>query len=523
MASASNVAWDGEDAWRNVLAAPSSRWHAERRSRHWSGTAAARLERALVLPETTPGFRFGRDARLFTIGSCFARHIENHLLKRGYDVPSGHIEAPGLEEHPGRHATVVLNKFTIHSMLNELRWALEPHCPFPQGSLVEEGDGWVDLQMVGEVSPAPREVVLARRPCVAEVFRRVRSCHVVVITLGLVEAWFDREHALYLNRAPGYRTVRRHAGRFELRLLDHGQNLEALEQMHALLRREGRADLRCVVSVSPVPLSETFTGRDVLVANAYSKSTLRAVAEDFARRHDDVDYYPSYESVTLSDRRVAFQDDLHHVADAVVDLNVCRFLDLYAHDGGDDEAARSARSARHVEERLRGVEHDALLENARLRAEVAELRAALEARSERGDRERFAALGTLVADGRVYGSDGQRLPSSARLAGSVEIGERRDDGEVLVSGWAVDLDAPAQEPLVVAFVDGRRHAYAKSSIARLDVAQALHVDAPRAGFQLSFDRPADNDDPVVRIVAIDAQGRASELAYHDDGYSLRRA
>lgn len=518
------VAWNGEEAWRNVLARASSRWHAARRARHFAETAVSRLERAVVLPEVEPGFRFERGARLFTVGSCFARHIENYLLKHGWDVPSGHLDAPGLEEHVGRHATVALNKFTTHSMLNELRWALEPgDSPFPEGSLVEEGDGWVDLQLVGEVTPRPREVVLARRARVAEVFRRVRECHVAVITLGLVEAWYDHEHALYLNRAPGLRTVKRHAGRFELRLLDHALNLEALEHVHALLRRHGRADLRTVVSVSPVPLSETFTGRDVLVANAYSKATLRAAAEDFARRHADVEYFPSFESVTLSDRRVAFQDDLHHVADAIVDLNVRRFLALYGPAHEPDGGARALVEAAHVEQRLRRVQDDALAENARLRAEAAELRARIAALETEGEREVLARLRALDADGRVRDADGRRLPLAPRLAGSVEVGEARADGEIVVSGWALDLDAPQRSLLVVAFADGRPCAHAPASIARPDVAQALGLDAPLAGFQLAFDPPPGEPDPAVRVVAVDAHGRTGELTYHEPTYRLRRA
>lgn len=513
------VAWDGEAAWRNVLEHSHSRWFAERRSRHWSATAAGRLERAVVLPEVRPGFRIRRDERLFAIGSCFARNIENHMLAGGYDVRSQHIAIPGFEYQPPQ-SSAILNKFTTHSMLNELYWALDPERAFPADSLVEETPGgWVDLQVVGEVSPAPRDTVLARRPYVREVFQRVRDCHVVVMTLGLVEAWFDRELGLYLNRAPGYRTVKRHKGRFELRLLDHRANLDALEGMHALLRRFGRSDLRLVVTVSPVPLSETFTGRDVLVANTYSKSTLRAAAEDFARAHAGVDYYPSYESVMLSDRRVAFQDDLHHVTNALVDLNVRRFLAQYGSDGGADEAAAKDDAARCADKRLAALESDLLAENARLRAEVSHLQARLNGVS-RGDDERFAALHALAPDGRVTTRDSGRLAAGERIAGYAEVGEACD-GELLVSGWAVDLDVPARPLLIVAFVDGLPAAHTSTAIARPDVAKALGVDAPDAGFSLAFAAPPGAVSPVVRIAAVTAGDAAKELGYHDELYRLR--
>lgn len=516
--------WDGEEAWRNVLGQASSRWLADRRSRHWSATAASRLERAVVLPEIRPSFRLERSDRIFTIGSCFARHIENHLIARGYDVRSQDLDIPGFEYRPP-HSSVILNKFTTHSMLNELRWALDPACAFPEESLVEEREGgWVDLQVVGEVSPAPRATVLARRPYVADVFRRIRECRVVVMTLGLVEAWYDHAFGLYLNRAPGYRTVRRHPGRFELRLLDHRANLDALEALHALLQRHGPRDLRLVLTVSPVPLSETFTGRDVLVANTYSKSTLRAAAEDFARAHAHVDYYPSYESVVLSDRRVAYQDDLHHVADAIVDVNVRRFLSLYGRDGAataqDEEAAADA-VARHAGERLARLEHDLLAENARLRAEVSQLSARLESRTVRIEAALFEQVAGLSRDGTVELRGGGRMPVGARIAGYAEVGERRGS-ELLVSGWAVDLDAPRRPPLLVAFVDGHPMAWTTASIARPDVAQALGVDAPDAGFSLTLGLPPERAGRAVRVAALTQQGEAKELGYHHELYRLPR-
>src|SRR6185436_782200 len=112
--------WEGEAAWANVLGNTGSRWSAPRGSRHWPSTAAGRLEGAFVLPEVRPTFRLDREAGIFTIGSCFARAIENHLVDQGFDVPSHRFDIPGFELRPP-YSRLVLNKFTTHSMLNELR------------------------------------------------------------------------------------------------------------------------------------------------------------------------------------------------------------------------------------------------------------------------------------------------------------------------------------------------------------------------------------------------------------------
>jgi hypothetical protein len=263
-------------------------------------------------------------------------------------------------------------------------------------------------------------------------------------------------------------------------------------------------------------MSETFTGRDVLIANAYSKSTLRAVAEDFVRAHKETDYYPSYESVSLSDRRVAFHDDLHHVSEVIVDVNVRRFIEHYL---GSGEASREgAETQRHADERLTQMGGDLLGENARLRAEVSGLRA----RESALEVERDAALARglrLAASGRLLDRHGHELPVAAHLEGSAEVGESLED-ELLVSGWAIDRESSARSVAIVACVAGQVAGSTVTDMPRPDVAQVLQLDAPTAGFTLALRRPA-GALPPVRVFALSGRG-ARELHYHDSLYRLPR-
>src|SRR6201999_3175901 len=95
------------------------------------------------------------------------------------------------------------------------------------------------------------------------------------------------------------------------------------------LARHGRPDLQILATVSPVALNSTFTGDDILLANTYMKSALRTAVEVFARSHERVDYFPSYESVTLSDHRRAWAEDEAHVTDEIVRRNVLLMLEAY--------------------------------------------------------------------------------------------------------------------------------------------------------------------------------------------------
>jgi hypothetical protein len=66
--------------------------------RHNIGKAQARIPRkrempfsrnngASVFPTVNPGFQMRRGDKIFTIGSCFARNIEEILLTKGFSVP----------------------------------------------------------------------------------------------------------------------------------------------------------------------------------------------------------------------------------------------------------------------------------------------------------------------------------------------------------------------------------------------------------------------------------------------------
>ena len=314
----------GADAWRNVAGNPVSRWNAPASVRGAGRTARARIAAGVVAPVVRPKFALHDDDTFFCIGSCFARNIEEHLMYRGFAVRSMGIARP-YSEWPHRPNGFV-NKFTTPSMLNELRWATGETCS-PAACLVQDEGGWRDLQLAPGVGAVAYDAALERRGRVSEYFARIAHADVAIVTLGLVEAWFDRSADVYLNAPPNPWATRREPDRFALHVTSYATNVEHLRQIVTLLRAHARPGLRTIVSVSPVPMSETFTGEDVVAANAYSKATLRAAAEDVANEADDVQYFPSYDALTTTERRHAFRsDDELHVRDDAVETVTTSFL-----------------------------------------------------------------------------------------------------------------------------------------------------------------------------------------------------
>lgn len=305
---------DGDTAWRTVAGAKHLRW------------SSTNFSQQVYPVRHRPKFTLAADDKVFCIGSCFARNVEEHLAYQGMTVSSQRIISPAAEF--GARPAGLVNKYTTFSMLNELEWIIRPPELGPE-LFSEDGSGqWFDLQLSDGAKPVSLERAIERRRYLTgDYFARLRQADVVILTLGLVEAWRDATTGLHLNAPPSAGSVARYPGRFTLEVTDYEQNLAALRDIHGRLK-EINPKLRMIVTVSPIPLSISFTGTDPVVANSLSKSMLRVVAQTVSA-HPDIDYYPSYEMVTSAPRAEAFAWDCRHALDSTVEKVIGSFLTDY--------------------------------------------------------------------------------------------------------------------------------------------------------------------------------------------------
>jgi hypothetical protein len=337
----------GSEALRRLQRNRASRWSSGWEQTAAPGTAWDRLQEPLFTPEISPRFSIERTDSVFAIGSCFAREIETRLAAIGFDVASRtrafeRFGPPQVEAWPFGYA----NKYNPFAILNELRWALDPTCTFPDAAIVEIGPGeWHDPHAHPIFGRLPLQTALDQHTTLTNLTAGITSCRVVVITLGLIEAWFDTRLGLYANSTPWL--VQHVQDRYRFRVLDHREVMDALHAVHSILSKFGHREVEIVVTVSPVPLEATFTGEDIVIANMHSKSLLRTAASEWAAGYRNVHYFPSYEIATNSDRNATWHLDGRHVrADAVAHI-----LDVFArayviaeatHSDGD--VARAATS-----------------------------------------------------------------------------------------------------------------------------------------------------------------------------------
>ena len=396
-----------------------------------------------VWPRITPGFKIRPGQTVFTIGSCFARNIERHLELLGCRVPMLDFTLPP-HEWDGQPSSA-LNRFHPPSFRQTLAWAHAilsrdgkvnwPDCE-AMAFEVEAGQ-FFDLD-IHCVCPVTRERFVERRQQIFEVMATAFSADCVMMTPGLIEAWRDRTTGLFIHATPLLKPMVADRSRWELVILSYETCLRDLLGAIDLLRTHN-PEVPVLLTTSPVPMTVTFSGDDIRVANAHSKAVLRAVCGSAATLRPRTDYFPSYESVTQSPPEGVWKADRIHVSQGFIGRIVGHMFDHYLEevDEGDrrhqeavallasgefaqaETAARAALAARPDHVGARAVLAELLLRNGQWTLAESELRIAAAKDPDRVELK--------VGLARAIGADPARLPLALAML------------EEIVGGLAVSL------------------------------------------------------------------------------------
>jgi hypothetical protein len=299
----------------------------------------------LTNPALNPGFSIKQDDTIYAIGSCFARNIEGALHKAGMNVLSMNPELGKLGEQIGKAANY-LNKYNAPSIYNDLRWALERDTFNPAKVIYNIDENFYsDPQLGLSRIRCTYSEILDFRERYLNSMAQIAQADVVVLTLGYVEVWYDTVLKIYLNIAPPQVLHTLFPNRFEFRVLGYQDVLDSLHDIYKIITKHNIRGVKMLITVSPVPLLSTFRDVDVLVANAYSKSVQRAAVEAFVMDKDNVDYFPSYESVTLSNPDISWaRGDYRHVSPDLVTRIMTNVIDTYVEDKKPEQTEMSSVS-----------------------------------------------------------------------------------------------------------------------------------------------------------------------------------
>ncbi len=238
-----------------------------------------------------------------TFGSCFAQHIGRALKKRNYNWMQTEARPWGLSDANAKKFNFEVftartgNIYTTSLLLQWVRWALGSDSP-PE-EIWESGGRFYDpFRPVVEPNgfESVDEVLVSREATLRALRQAIRQSRFFVFTLGLTESWKNSQYGYEYPMCPG--TV---AGSFDpdLYRFENQQFDQVLGNLRGAvdLILDANNDVKFILTVSPVPLTATNSGRHVLPSTMWSKSVLYAVAGQMARNRAEVDYFPSYELV----------------------------------------------------------------------------------------------------------------------------------------------------------------------------------------------------------------------------------
>ncbi|MEO2268661.1 GSCFA domain-containing protein [Pseudoalteromonas sp. YIC-656] len=284
--------------------------------------------------------------KIATAGSCFAQHIAKRLANSGFNYfvtetpPKEMSELDIKNENYGVFSARYGNIYTTKQLLQLFDRAFGYFKPTLKAWLRSDGQ-YVDPfrpQISFDAYTDIETLLIDQRHHLDAVRTMFENTDVFIFTLGLTEAWEHIEDGAVIPLAPG--VVAGDFDKSQYRFVNYTstQVSSALKDFVAKLKRVNPT-ARVLLTVSPVPLMATYEDRHVLVSNTYSKSVLRASAEEVCRELDDVSYFPSYEIITGSFNKGAyFKEDLREVTPEGVDHVMKLFLKHCTDTTVDDNA-----------------------------------------------------------------------------------------------------------------------------------------------------------------------------------------
>lgn len=244
-------------------------------------------------------FDLSADDRVATAGSCFAQNVAKHIkrarLMHFLQVEEQREDQPLFSANYGNIYTPLQLKQLIE------RATGKSDVPEDHTDTYAVANGrYLDLYRP-YMEPAGykslEDLVSARKTHLDAVMRMFRDATVFVFTLGLTECWRAAATGIAFPVAPATVVEDGSLPATTFDNQDFSATYEAMADAIALMRGINPA-LKIMLTVSPVPLTATYTDHHVLAATTYSKSVLRAVAGELASKLEGVSYFPSYEIIT---------------------------------------------------------------------------------------------------------------------------------------------------------------------------------------------------------------------------------
>lgn len=252
-------------------------------------------------------FPIGLEEKIATAGSCFAQHLTERLRQNSFNLLDMEPFPPSLSPQNrkrfgfGMYSARYGNIYTAQQLLQLVEEALG--LKKMNNVVWRKGSRFVDA-LRPSIEPdgleTEADVRTHREFHLQQVRKLFQEMDVLIFTLGLTESWAGKVDGTIYPTAPGVIAGTFSDQDYELKVFDYGEVVSAMTRAISMIEslRKKRPPIKVILTVSPVPLTATASGRHVLQANTYSKSVLRAAAGALAQGNDNIDYFPSFEIIT---------------------------------------------------------------------------------------------------------------------------------------------------------------------------------------------------------------------------------
>jgi hypothetical protein len=262
---------------------------------HFWKPAVAELEPRSVMPIRAKRFVIDDGASIATAGSCFAQEVGKYLATMpGVTLLRTELAGP---DQP-LFSALYGNVYTARQLAQLFDRAFGRFAPVD--TAWRRGDGrYVDpfRPYVFRAGFTTIDQVGTARSLHLDAVRRVfTDCSIFIFTLGLTESWRSTVDGAVFPVAPSVVSEKIDPTDYEFHNSTYAEVRADLKDFVSRLRSVNAA-VRVILTVSPVPLTATYTSEHVLVATAQGKAILRAVCGEVDAAFDFVYYFPSYEII----------------------------------------------------------------------------------------------------------------------------------------------------------------------------------------------------------------------------------
>ncbi len=266
----------------------------------------------VCLPPVLPESKFiTKETKVCAMGSCFADEMGWWLRSKGVNV-GDHGEVDDLQHLLYKWGTFFNPKNLsdcLDKVINDSWETKDEHFAF-----IEKEDTFYNLFMMVRGNSNDLKVVKSKLKEVEEYWKNwLEQSDVIIITLGLIEAWIDKGNGKAWQAFVGNPLSRKSFDDLaQFKALSFDECLTEVRKSIDLVNSFGK-EKNIIITLSPIPLEFTFRDQDIITANRVSKSTLRVVADQICQDYENAYYFPSFEIVMDCVGPEAFKEDLRHI------------------------------------------------------------------------------------------------------------------------------------------------------------------------------------------------------------------